>query len=129
MVVDEYQDVSQEEFDFLMAIVNCSEKIRMIAAGDDDQNIYEFRGSSVRFMRDFITRKDAETYYLTKNYRANHNLLEFTNRFLQSRFSSERLKNEINLIAHKQRNGRIEIVKYSSPNLILPLIAHLENLS
>ncbi len=127
VVVDEYQDVSQEEFDFLMAIVHCSEKIRMIAAGDDDQNIYEFRGSSVKFMRDFINRKDAVTYFLTKNYRANHNLLEFSNRFLKSRFSPERLKSDINLIAHKQINGQIEITGYSSPNLILPLISDLEN--
>jgi ATP-dependent DNA helicase RecQ len=127
VVVDEYQDVSQEEYDFLMAIVDCSEKIRVIVAGDDDQNIYEFRGSSIRFMRDFITRQDAQRYVLTKNYRANHNLLEFTNLFLRKEFSSARLKNDVELTAHKQRNGLIEIVRYVSSEIILPLIAHIEN--
>ncbi len=125
VVVDEYQDVSQEEYDFLMAIVNSSEKIRVIVAGDDDQNIYEFRGSSVQFMRDFIHRQDAQKYTLTKNYRANHNLLNFTNLFLESAFSSERLKSDIELVAHKQKNGKIEIIKYDAKNLILPLIDHL----
>ena len=127
VVVDEYQDVSQEEYDFLMAIIGCSEKIRVIVAGDDDQNIYEFRGSSVAFMRDFISRQDAQKYILTKNYRANHNLLAFTNLFLQKEFSTERLKNDVELLAQKQRNGTIEIIKYSSKNLILPLIQHLKN--
>jgi len=127
VVVDEYQDVSQEEYDFLMTIVNCSEKIRVIVAGDDDQNIYEFRGSSVRYMRDFIHRQNAKKYILTKNFRANHNLLAFTNLFLEKEFSLERLKSDIALVAHKQRNGQIEIIKYQSNHLILPLLTHLEN--
>ncbi len=127
VVVDEYQDVSQEEYDFLMAIINCAQKIRVIVAGDDDQNIYEFRGSSVQFMRAFIQRKNAQKYVLTKNYRANHNLLAFTNLFLKTTFSAERLKNNIALVAQKQRNGQIEIIKYHFSKLILPLIAHLES--
>ncbi|MEO1262760.1 MAG: ATP-dependent helicase [Bacteroidota bacterium] len=129
VVVDEYQDVSQEEYDFLMAIVKCSEKIRIIAAGDDDQNIYEFRGSSVQFMRDFIMHNNAQKYILTKNYRANHNLLAFTNQFLRKEFSAERIKFGIDLIAHKQRNGSIEIIKYKSDHLIIPLINQVLNKS
>lgn len=125
VVVDEYQDVSKEEYEFLMAIVNKSEKIRVIVVGDDDQNIYEFRGSSIRYMRDFVQVRAAATYYLTKNYRSKSNLLEFTNRFLQNNFTAERIKHDKPLIAHDQRNGQIEIIEYNAPNLILPLISHL----
>lgn len=125
VVVDEYQDVSKEEYEFLMAIVNKSEKIRVIVVGDDDQNIYEFRGSSIQYMRDFVQDRSAATYYLTKNYRSKSNLLEFTNRFLNENFTDVRIKHDISLIAHDQRNGVIEVVQYDSPNLILPLIDHL----
>jgi ATP-dependent DNA helicase RecQ len=126
VVVDEYQDVSKEEYEFLMAIVNKSERIRVIVVGDDDQNIYEFRGSSIQYMRDFIKDRAAATYYLTKNYRSKSNLLEFTNRFLKENFTAERIKHDKPLIAHDQRNGVIEIIQYDSPNLILPLIDHLK---
>ena len=129
VVVDEYQDVSREEYDFLMAIVKCSEKIRIIAAGDDDQNVYEFRGSSIQFMRDFIAQNNVQKYILTKNYRANHNLLAFTNQFLRKEFTAERIKYGIDLIAHKQRNGLIEIIKYKSEHLIIPLINQVKNKS
>ncbi|MFK8104466.1 MAG: RecQ family ATP-dependent DNA helicase [Saprospiraceae bacterium] len=125
VVVDEYQDVSQTEYDFLMSIVDSAEKIRVIAAGDDDQNIYEFRGSSVKYMRDFVTRQSAMMHYLTKNYRARHNLLSFSNLYLATQLSDERLKSNISLSPHKQVNGRIEIVKYQAKHLILPLIEQL----
>lgn len=127
IVIDEYQDVSREEYDFIMAIINKAEKIRVIVVGDDDQNIYEFRGSSIKYMRDFVREKEAATYYLTKNYRSKSNLLAFSNRFLQRYFSKERIKHDIPLVAHDQRNGTIEIIRYTSSNLILPLIEQLKS--
>ncbi|MGK0179591.1 MAG: ATP-dependent DNA helicase RecQ [Nitrospinales bacterium] len=126
IVVDEYQDVSREEYDFMMAIVNKAENIRVIVVGDDDQNIYEFRGSSIQYMRGFIHDRNAVTYYLTKNYRSKSNLLDFSNRYLQTYFSGKRIKHDIPLIAHDQRNGTIEIIRYTSTSLILPLIEHLK---
>ena len=125
VVVDEYQDVSQKEYDFLMTLVDCAENIRVIAAGDDDQNIYEFRGTNVAYMRSFIQRQDAQTHLLTLNFRADKNLLEFTNRFLTTRLSSERMKHNIQLIPHQQKNGTIEIIRYASTTLLLPVVAHI----
>ncbi len=127
IVVDEFQDVSQEEYNFILAIKNQAEKIRVIVVGDDDQNIYEFRGSNIRFMRDFIKDQKASQYFLTYNYRARHNLLAFSNLFLKTQFSSDRIKHNIPLLAHKQINGQIEIIQYTSNSLIFPLIKHIKS--
>ena len=127
IIVDEYQDVSEQEYHFLMEIIAKAEKIRVIVVGDDDQNIYEFRGANVKYMREFIERKDAAKYFLTTNYRSKANLLEFSNQFLKANFSTDRLKSGIELQADQKENGHIEIIKYRSKHLILPLIDHLKH--
>ena len=126
IVVDEYQDVSEQEYQFLMHIIDKAEKIRVIVVGDDDQNIYEFRGANVKYMRDFINRQDAKTYYLTINYRAKQNLLQFSNNFLDVHFAKERIKHSIDLSAHQQENGCIEVFQYRSKHLLLPLIEDIK---
>ncbi|MEM1322976.1 MAG: RecQ family ATP-dependent DNA helicase [Bacteroidota bacterium] len=125
IVVDEYQDVSRDEYDFIMAIVTKSAKIRVIVAGDDDQNIYEFRGTSIEFMRRFIDERQANYHILTTNYRSKYNLVAFTNLFLQTAFSAQRMKHNYELQAHQQTRGSIEITRYRTAHLIVPLIYQL----
>ena len=126
MVVDEFQDVSQPEYAFIEAIAEMAGNIRIIVVGDDDQNIYEFRGASIKYMREFAKRDTAKLYYLTTNYRARKNLLDFTNRFL-TQITSARIKEGITLVAHRKENGNIEIVHHHHDQLILPLLAHIKN--
>ena len=44
-VIDEAQDMGAEEHALVKALIANYEEMRVIAVGDDDQNIYEFRGS------------------------------------------------------------------------------------
>ena len=127
MVVDEFQDVSQLEYEFIEAIAEMAGNIRIIVVGDDDQNIYEFRGASIKYMREFAERDNAKTYYLTTNYRARKNLLDFTNRYL-AQITSARIKEHINLVAHQEEHGKIEIVYHHHNQLILPLLEHIKRL-
>lgn len=122
LVVDEYQDISADEYAFLQTIIKIAEDIRVLVVGDDDQNIYEFRGADVNYMRQFAALQGAKQHFLTINYRAASNLLAFTNRFLESTFTSDRLKKGITLEAHRKENGQIEIHSYQHPNLLYPLI-------
>ena len=46
LVIDEAQDMSTDEYKLVKALMTNNEEMRMIAVGDDDQNIYEFRGSN-----------------------------------------------------------------------------------
>lgn len=119
LVVDEYQDISQEEFDFLKAIINQAEELRIIVVGDDDQNIYEFKGSSVKYMREFQELYNSTVHYLGINYRSKANIVSFSNQFIAS--LSGRMKANQEIISFTNENGNIELTKYSSNNLILPL--------
>ncbi|RIJ42652.1 RecQ family ATP-dependent DNA helicase [Pontibacter oryzae] len=122
IVVDEYQDVSQQEYDFLNKIIELADDVRVIVVGDDDQNIYEFRGSSVTFMRDFERDREATKYLFSTNYRACFNLVQFSNQFLKL-FSSDRLKAGLPLMAHKQTYGTISLTRYKpTSDLVTPLL-------
>lgn len=125
MVVDEFQDVSEKEYRFMTAIADNAGSIRIIVVGDDDQNIYEFRGANLQYLREFAKRPNAKTYFLTTNYRAKQNLLQFSNRFLSTHLTGERMKRDIELVAHQKDNGLIEIVHYYGQQLILPLLKQI----
>lgn len=124
IVVDEYQDVSQDEYNFLMAIANKIEKLRMIVVGDDDQNIYEFRGSSVKYMRQFKEVEEASLFFLTVNYRSSPNIVALSNRYLTTVMQNvERIKSKELLKAYKTTNGLVECSFYpQSESLYQPLV-------
>jgi ATP-dependent DNA helicase RecQ len=117
IMLDEFQDVSQVEFDFLQAIRKVAGDPRVIAAGDDDQNIYEFRGSSVQFMRQLVEEEKTSTYFLTDNYRSGHHIVEFSNAFLDY-LPPSRLKAETLLQSRREELGAVKIVRYAQPGLL-----------
>lgn len=119
LVVDEAQDMDADEFALINALMEKNEDMRMIAVGDDDQNIFEFRGASSKHIEQLIKEKKAVMYELVENYRSKSNLVDFTNQFVKR--ISHRLKNTP-IIAVQNDNGEIRIVKYRSNNLITPLV-------
>ncbi len=50
LVIDEAQDMGVAEYTLVKALMASNEEMRVIAVGDDDQNIYEFRGSDSGYM-------------------------------------------------------------------------------
>lgn len=120
LVVDEYQDIGEEEFNFLKEIINQAGDIRVIVVGDDDQNIYEFRGSSIKYMKSFKDFYQANLHYLTINYRSKANIVDFSNQFIKP--LPERLKNTIEMRPSTNDNGIVKVIKYQKNNLITPLI-------
>ncbi|MEQ8192274.1 MAG: ATP-dependent helicase, partial [Candidatus Eremiobacterota bacterium] len=123
LVVDEYQDIGEDEFNLLNTIIKQAEEIRVIVVGDDDQNIYEFRGSSSGYMKEFKEKYNAATYYLDTNYRSKANIVEFSNLYLKC--LSERMKKDVMLRSNTKDNGFIKIVKYRSEYMIMPLVEHI----
>lgn len=75
LVIDEAQDMDQNEFDLIQILMDQNEEMRIIAVGDDDQNIFEFRGSSSRYLEKFITQHYAVKHELFENYRSKKILL------------------------------------------------------
>jgi len=119
LVVDEAQDMDEEEFELIKVLMDKNEEMRVIAVGDDDQNIYEWRGADSKYLSSFITEKQATKYELITNYRSKSNLVSFTNQFLKT--IDKRLK-EIPIVANQPGNGKIRIIHYNNGNLITPLI-------
>lgn len=124
LVIDEAQDMNPDEFALVNALIEQNEEMRVIAVGDDDQNIYEFRGACSKYLEKFILDKKAVKHELVENYRSKSNLVAFSNQFVQQ--IQHRLK-ETPIIANQTDNGKIKIVKYQSHNLITPLVTDLAN--
>jgi len=122
LVIDEAQDMDGDEFALINALMEHNENMRVIAVGDDDQNIYEFRGSSSKYMEYLIKRKGAKVYELLENFRSKRNLVDFTNQFVKR--ISYRLKSTP-IVPFQNDNGKIKLVEYKSSNLITPLVADI----
>lgn len=122
LVIDEAQDMNADEFALVKILMENNEGLRVIAVGDDDQNIYEFRGSNSRYLVELIERYGAKKYELTTNFRSRPQIVAFANAFVKT--ISKRLKtNEI--IPKQTDGGYLKLVNYKSNNLIEPLIKDL----
>ena len=123
LMFDEFQDINKEEWELIELIIEKAEKPRVIAVGDDDQNIYSFRGSSNAFMGKFRSAYGTTLYTLPKNYRSYPEIVEFNNHvlaYLRNRLKSQRL-----ISGRNKGEGHINIIKYSGKYLEKPLVEYL----
>jgi ATP-dependent DNA helicase RecQ len=100
-------------------LIEQNEEIRVIAVGDDDQNIYEFRGASSKYLEQFLEERKATKHELIENYRSKINLVEFANGFVKK--IQHRLKETL-ITAKQSDNGKIKLVHYQKGNIISPLV-------
>jgi ATP-dependent DNA helicase RecQ len=119
LVIDEAQDMDQDEFNLINTMMEQNEDMRVIAVGDDDQNIYEFRGASSKYLEQFVEVNNAVKHELLENYRSKSNLVDFTNQFVV--LIQHRLKNTP-IIPKQTDYGKIKLVQYHSANLVGPTV-------
>ena len=82
LVIDEAQDMCADDYRLVRALMQRNEEMRVIAVGDDDQNIYAFRGSNSRYMQSLVSEAGAKLYEMTDNYRSAHAIVNCANRFV-----------------------------------------------
>jgi len=85
VLIDEFQDINQAQYEFIKLIVEPSRK-NVFAVGDDDQSIYAFRGANVRFLDNF--QKDFAPVKLIKleqNYRSTTDILNLANEIIKQK--------------------------------------------
>ena len=97
ILVDEYQDIDDAQYELISAIAGRNEadperKLSILAVGDDDQNIYAFRGANVGFIRRFCGDYGAKTHYLVENYRSIAHIIAAANQFIGH--NRDRMKTE-----------------------------------
>ncbi len=115
LLLDEFQDVNNIEWKLIQTIIKKAGNIRVIAVGDDDQNIYGFRGSSNKNMLEFKEKYNATQYSLIKNYRSSSNIVHFNNKLLNR--IPNRLKTQVLEPVNKQSSPNIKLIKYTTPFL------------
>lgn len=83
LVIDEAQDMSADDFRLVQALIHQNDDMRVIAVGDDDQNIYAFRGSDSMYMQLLAGQEGSKLYEMTDNYRSSKAVVDCANRFVQ----------------------------------------------
>jgi ATP-dependent DNA helicase RecQ len=87
ILVDEYQDIDTEQYQLISAIagrtMDDDNKLAILAVGDDDQNIYSFRGANIGFIRQFKDDYQAREHYLVENYRSSAHIIAAANALIQ----------------------------------------------
>ncbi|MCB9295827.1 MAG: ATP-dependent helicase [Lewinellaceae bacterium] len=89
--------MNADEFALVNILMEKNEGLRVIAVGDDDQNIFAFRGADSRFLTELIERRQAVKYELTVNFRSCPQIVAFANAFAKT--ISKRLKTD-DIIPH-----------------------------
>ena len=86
ILVDEYQDIDDDQYQLISAIagrtLDDERKLSILAVGDDDQNIYQFRGANVDFIRRFNDDYRAKVHYLVENYRSSAHIIAASNQLI-----------------------------------------------
>ena len=104
LVIDEAQDMSADDFRLVQALMRQNEEMRVIAVGDDDQNIYAFRGSDSRYLKSLITDYQAKLYELIDNYRSDRAIVDYANRFVKQ--IRDRMKQSL-IMSVSQQEGTV----------------------
>ena len=115
LLLDEFQDVNDMEWELIQTIIKKAGNIRVIAVGDDDQNIYGFRGSSNKNILEFKEKYSATEYSLIKNYRSSSHIVQFNNELLNK--IPNRLKTLALEAVDKALVSNIKLIRYAGPYL------------
>lgn len=80
---DEFQDVNKHQFNILKTFAENGCILNVI--GDDNQNIYQFRGTDNYYIINFDKLiKHTKTYHLTTNYRSSYEIVNLANKSIQN---------------------------------------------
>ncbi|WP_186646594.1 ATP-dependent helicase [Fluviispira vulneris] len=91
-MVDEYQDTSHAQFEFICMLSSKSRNVCVV--GDDDQSIYSWRGAKPSVISDFLLAfPEAKKVTLEQNYRCSPNILNAANSVIRE--NTERLGKEL----------------------------------
>ena len=122
LVIDEAQDMSAEEFSLVSALMAANEDMRVIAVGDDDQNIYEFRGSNSAYMSQLLKKSEGRFVQMTENYRSSQHVVSFANAFVKGIHG--RIKSEP-IVSMNTDEGLVSVTHHTSVYMYEPLVREL----
>lgn len=122
LVIDEAQDMSAEEYALVKALMTNNEDMRVIAVGDDDQNIFEFRGSDSLYLYQLSKEPGSRFIEMIENYRSSKHVVDFANAFVK--VIGKRMKGSP-IISMRSEEGHVEVTQHSSQFMYQPLVDNL----
>lgn len=122
LVIDEAQDMGEEEYNLVTALMGANEEMRVIAVGDDDQNIFEFRGSNSYYMSLLTHEEGSRFIEMTENYRSSRSVVAFANGFVGK--IRNRLKSTP-IVSMSRDDGLVSVTHHHSDRLYTPLIEEM----
>jgi DNA helicase-2/ATP-dependent DNA helicase PcrA len=112
VLVDEYQDVNPGQIKLIEHFVN--DGVKLWVVGDDDQTLYAFRASDVRYVLEFTTtHPNAETHLLDRNYRSCPEIVLAAKRLIRR----NRIRIDKNYQPVITQPGELVIRGYPSPEI------------
>ena len=105
VIFDEYQDVNKLQEELLEFLSRGTESVCVV--GDDDQNIFQFRGSNVDYIIRFPERYEkygVTTETLDINYRATDALVKTADKFIKK--NTNRVAK--NMVSYEKQNRKFE---------------------
>ena len=110
VLVDEHQDSSGVQNEFLVKVWGEVEKPNIFVVGDDRQLIYGFGGASIAYFESFKDKfEGAKLITLVENYRSTQLILDIADALLQSLLSKEKL------ITKKKESHPIKLIECENP--------------
>lgn len=122
LVIDEAQDMGVEEHALVRALMHHNEEMRVIAVGDDDQNIYEFRGSDSGYMWQLTQEAGSRFVEMTENYRSARHVVAAANDFVKG--IGGRLKS-MPIVSMRKEDGWVGVTRHQSACMYQPLVEEL----
>ena len=119
LVIDEAQDMDADEYELIKTLIEHNEDMRVIMVGDDDQNIFEFRGSNSVHMKYFENNYEASRYEMVDNYRSDKRIVTFANEYV--RRLNSRLKQKP-IMSVSSDEGLVSLTTYNSNTLCTPVV-------
>lgn len=111
ILVDEYQDINQAQFDFIKSL--CTDNTNLFCVGDDDQSIYGWRGSKPDFILNFKhDYTESEELPLKESRRCSENILNAAANLIAQLPKNKRRPKELKAVC--SGGDPIQILKSSS---------------
>lgn len=115
LIVDEYQDVNFIQENIIKEL--CDIGVKLCVVGDDDQTIYQWRGSSLDNILSFKDKySDVKTVTLDDNFRSSKGIVEVAHAAIKEILPANRLPKKMNSAGHQvYEESDLQLEEFSSP--------------
>jgi hypothetical protein len=108
--IDEYQDINEVQENIIKTLY--SKAKLLVTVGDDQQNIYTFRKTNIKYILEFTTNYyNSHYFYLNRNYRSQKNIIELANIVLS--YNKNKLDKEL-IAMSNEKIKKIKVMGFAN---------------